>query len=166
MWIEDPGTVVLGETEPGIITRGCRCRQQDKRTIRTELFPGLADQYPSDSRMLNAAVHGKIRKVAAVMEVCDGPRNADEQVPLPGGDQKIGVVQHPIYAAWVVDGPPFGKRRPSKNADELIGCNGPAYPVVDQGASLSVRCMASSPWAQPIYRSHQPGNWRPEVRGA
>src|ERR1700756_537585 len=81
----------------------------------------LVDQALSNTLPLVSKVHCQIGEVAAVGEVGNSSRNADETVGVASGHNEICVAQHLIKTREIIGGTPLGERRRSQDASKFLG---------------------------------------------
>ena len=123
---------MLGETKARVIARGPGSREEDDRG----LTPGLlrpANELAADAPALMGFAHCEVGQIGAVGEVAHAAGNPDHLVPIPGGDDKIGVAQHGLHPRTLFDGPPFTQRRSPVEFDHGFKVEVIAGPVGDGG---------------------------------
>src|SRR3989304_3847609 len=95
---QHPGAVVLFHANAQVEIHGGRRRQQDDGGLGTQFRLGAADKLSADAMMLVAGAHGQVGEVAAIAPISKRARNTDQQATFPGGNYKIGFVQHLLHA--------------------------------------------------------------------
>ncbi len=76
--LENPRAIVAAETDARIVRGGIRCRKQNERATRAELFSSVSNQITAHAFALNCLVNSEVRKVTAVIEVSDRAGHADK----------------------------------------------------------------------------------------
>ena len=92
-----------------IIGFGGRRGDQDQGCIFSGGQTRFLDQAPSDSLTLIFDIDREIGEIAAIREIGDGSRYADEPVGIAGGDDKIGMTQHRVEKRKIAGRTTFGE---------------------------------------------------------
>jgi hypothetical protein len=83
---------------------------------------GICDEFFADALALEGLVDGEVGEVGAVMEVRDCARDADEEaVAGSGGDEDIGVFEHPSDGFGFIDGSAETKGGSSQAVEKFFG---------------------------------------------
>jgi hypothetical protein len=77
-----------------IVVNSRRCGQKNDLAVGTKHRLGQRYKLGSNSLLLKIDVHSKIRKIAAIAEVCYRPSNANEEILAPTCGNNVRIVQH------------------------------------------------------------------------
>jgi hypothetical protein len=74
------------------------------------LFARQLHQLPANAALLVSLVHRQVREVAAILEIRDRPGDTDQEITIPRGAEQVGVPQHGLNDARLIDRAPFRQR--------------------------------------------------------
>lgn len=121
--VKNPGAVVGCKPQVRVIPHGSRGGEQDHYTTFPQLIPGVVDELTPNASPLIRPVDGQIGKVAAVFEIGYRSGDAYQQFVLPGGYEQIGMLEHALDDARIIDRSAFGEPGPVQQVDEIFRFN-------------------------------------------
>ena len=96
---------MVRESDVRIVLLGGGRRQQNDSGRRRRLLRS-AHQLLPDTLPLVRLPHGQIGEVGGVAEIGEGPCDANQDIFIPGGDYEVGIAEHLLHAAAVIDRTP------------------------------------------------------------
>lgn len=102
---------------------GRRRRNEKERTLVARILTASRDEVRADAAALVPAIDGKIAAVAAVGEIGNATRYADQPAVhfvVTRDYNEVGPLEHLRDTAPVVHGPTLGKARALEYVDEVV----------------------------------------------
>lgn len=107
----------------GVVVHRLRGGEQNQRRLRAAYFVGEFDQPPPNAPVLVGFVHGQVGEVAAKGKIAQGAAHPHQFGAVPGRDEYVGLVEHPLDALLVVHGAALAEGRAVEHVDKLTGRN-------------------------------------------
>ena len=82
--------------------------------------PSLCNQLSADALVLICNIYRQIGKVAAVSEIGDSARDADQSFPVTRRYNNISMTQHPFQPFQVIDRTTLCQRRGNKDVAKFL----------------------------------------------